>query len=151
MLAIIHFRESNFQTEIGKGPVRQNGDGGVFQNDPPRQYQNALNARLGLALNEDKFDDALIIAAYLLKEKEPKLSTTTTDESIIKNAFWGYNGKGKYQQNSYNNSFYVMNKWDESRKGMMVCGSVVQNGVRKQVSREDRQFGAFPLWYALKH
>ena len=117
--------------------------GGAFQNDPP-------------VPGDDDFETAARIAGDVLQKKaRGMLTQETEDQDLIKDAFWGYNGRAKWQ-GSYDRSSYVMNKFDANHmgddgKGMLLKGTLRANdGSRVFINHPDSKYGAWTMYAYLK-
>lgn len=129
MLAAVHFRESSLSTVTR--PF-----GGPFQFTPP------------LRQGEERFEIGASLAASFLQNKSGgRLTSETTNPEIIKDAFWGYNGRA---YGSAENSPYVMSHSDESHRNMRIRGTVLgRNGERIRVDTVDKRVGAYPYYLEL--
>ncbi len=128
-VAAVHFRESNLSTSTIP-------HGGPFQFDPPR-YQGEEDFAVG----------AKMAARHLQEKSGYRLSPDTKEDLIIKDAFWGYNGRA---YGSHNQSPYVMNQFDGAHQDMKIKGSVINNqGKRVHVDHPDTRMGAFTFYNEL--
>lgn len=130
MLAAIHYRESSLST-------KSRAHGGPFQFDPPL-YQGEEDFTIG----------ARLAARFLQNKSSYRLNPNTENINIIKDTFWGYNGRA---YGSSNNSPYVMNQFDNSHQNMRIRGTVIdQRGQRFRVNSIDKRLGAFTFYCELK-
>lgn len=107
MIAGVHFRETNNSRVTPK----TNTDDGVYQIITKNYPYPA-----GETLTDEQFLQETIDAAKFIQGKvENKLTTTTNDANLIKDAFWGYNGRA---YGSFDKSPYVMNNFDENHENM---------------------------------
>lgn len=130
MLAAVHHRESGLST-------KSRPHGGPFQFDPP------LNKG-----EEDFTVGAFHAARFIQGKSHNRLSVDTKDEHIIKDAFWGYNGRA---YGSHDNSPYVMNKFDSEHQDMRIRGSLINaQGERVRIDVADKRMGAYTFYSELQ-
>ncbi len=143
MLAAIHYLESSLST-VSPGP------GGAFQMDPPPDDAHLARVlgRYGLPVQhvEDDFLTAAVVAADHLQQKVLyRLHADTTDEALIKDAFWGYNGRA---YGSADDSPYVSN--DPPVRILNVHGTYLDaQGVRRAVNGPFAKHGAIFVYREL--
>jgi hypothetical protein len=143
MLAAIHYEESSCRT-ASPGP------GGPFQMDPPPSAERlqTILGRYNLpvrAVEEDFLTAAVVAADHLQGKVRGRLQPGTTDEALIKDAFWGYNGRA---YGSADNSPYVAN--DPPRRVLRVRGTVIAaDGRRIRVDTPYRKHGAIFVYREL--
>lgn len=143
MLATIHYEESSCRT-ASPGP------GGPFQMDPPPTPARlqAILARYNLpvrTVEEDFLTAAVVAADHLQGKVRGRLRPGTTDEALIKDAFWGYNGRA---YGSADDSPYVAN--DPPRRVLRVRGTVIAaDGRRIRVDTPFRKHGAIFVYREL--
>jgi hypothetical protein len=101
-----------------------------------------------LALGVNDFYAGGILAACFLRNKTgPVISPECADE-VIKDAFYGYNGR-KY--GSADRSPYVMNGFDKAHYPMRLRGTIPDGkGERIWVDREEKNPGAYTIYKQLK-
>jgi hypothetical protein len=143
MLAAIHYEEHSCDP-TSPGP------GGPFQMDPPpsdTRLQEVLGRfNLPFMHVEEDFLTAAIVAANFLQGKVMgRLHPDIGDEALIKDAFWGYNGRA---YGSADNSPYVSN--DPPTRVLRVRGSVIgADGQRIFIDREYAKHGAIFIFREL--
>lgn len=131
MVAALHYRESSLSPE-------RRGHGGPFQFDPP------------LNRGEEEFDVGAFFAAKRLQQiSRLRLYPNSTDEAVIKDAFYGWNGRG---YGSFDRSPYVMNFFDAEHRNMRIHGTILNSntGERFRVDRQDANLGAYTVFTELK-
>lgn len=138
--------------------------GGPFQFDPPPQAHVAydlltmftdLSAAEKKAIVAKGVNDfhagAYLAACHGRVRCRPKITPNCTDAEI-KDFFWSYNGRAKYQ-GSADGSFYVMNGFDKAHDEMLIVGSIpdknAPNG-RRRIRTKDKRPGAFVVYKQLK-
>lgn len=137
--------------------------GGPFQFDPAptRQkliwllstYTNLPNKDI-INMADKGVDDftvgALACAGWLRHKVTPRITPDVSD-AVIKDAFWGYNGRA---YGSAEKSPYVMNGWDEARMEMMLTGTIPDKdrpGHRIEIKpRPEKRPGAFCVYKQLQ-
>jgi hypothetical protein len=131
MLAAIHYRESSLSTA-------RREHGGPFQFDPP------------LNQGEEEFDVGAFFAAKRLQQiSRFRLYPSSTDETVIKDSFYGWNGRA---YGSFDRSPYVMNFFDDQHRNMRIHGTILNNlGERIRVDRSDSNLGAYTVFIELKN
>lgn len=131
MLAATHYRESSLS-------IKTNPQGGPFRFDNTEHHEG-----------EEEFGIGAYYAARLIQQKSGyRLAPNTEDPHIIKDAFWGYNGRA---YGSYDKSPYVMNKFDGDHENMRIKGTDIdENGNRFSVNIRDEQLGAYVVYLELK-
>lgn len=152
-VAAVWYRES-FSVTSPRTP------GGPFQFDPvlqPVTIRNLLNfftklpeleiqhyARKGV----NDFETGALCAACWLRLKTKPVITPHVSDEVIKDAFYGYNGRA---YSSIDKSPYVMNGFDEQHLNMMLRGTIPDGqGDRKRVEIVDKRPGAFTVYKQLK-
>ena len=104
VLAAIHYRECNNNSN------RSLLNGGTFCN-------NANGTRCSACDNGATLENDMRCAARLFKEKANKSSIAEDDYDIIKDAFWGYNGRA---YGSADASPYVANNFDSNHMNLRI-------------------------------
>jgi hypothetical protein len=134
--------------------------GGPFQFDPvlqPVTIRNLLKFFAHLPAPEieqyarkgvNDFETGALCAACWLRLKTKPVITPTAADEVIKDAFYGYNGRA---YGCAAQSPYVMNGFDEQHKDMVLRGTI-PNGIggRKQIEIIDKRPGAFTVYKQLK-
>lgn len=89
------------------------------------------------------------MAAQFIQEKSGfRLDHKKNDDSVVKDAFWGYNGRA---YGSADKSPYVMNKFDDQHQDMHIHGTVLNEaGKRIHINNVDKKMGAFTFYQQLK-
>jgi hypothetical protein len=135
LMAAIHFREHN-----NDNSAPPNGQG-------PWQLKSLYDSARGtgdqatLQRIQD-FRESSFLAAKVIQEKSGnKLTYDTTDDTTIKDAAWGYNGRA---YGSADRSPYVMNNFDENHKNMPI---ITRDG--GGVDGNDTRNGAFTVYVIL--
>lgn len=161
-IAAIWYRES-FSVTPPKTP------GGPFQFDPAPSDNHALSlldrytnlsqeAKADIiAKGVNDFEAAAYLAACHMRARCTPKITPESPDADIKDLFWGYNGKAKYQKTA-DGSFYVMNGFDEKHNGLRIHGSIPDGkGGRKRITdsqgkegRPETRPGAFVIYKQLK-
>ncbi len=153
-MAALWYRESGCRTAIHSRP------GGPFQFDPPPGPERirgllarhsslppAEVARLAQTGVRD-FETGAFTAACFLKEKMGGCLTADAEDSVIREAFFRYNGTG-YGTND--KSPYVMNGYNEAYQGMKIRGTLPDGkGGRIQINHTDTRPGAYVVYRQLK-
>lgn len=134
--------------------------GGPFQFDPPlsgTKIASLLKARTNLTAKEievfahkgvNDFETAAFCAAAFLQEKVNGRLTLNPTDSLVKDAFWAYNGRA---YGSVEKSPYVMNNYDADHKDLRIIGTIPNpDGTRKKINVIDRRFGAFTIYKYLR-
>lgn len=152
-VAAIWYRES-FSVTPPKTP------GGPFQFDPV--LDTASIRRLLLRFTSipesqiekyahkgmNDFETGALCAACWLRLKTGPIITPAVTDEIIKDAFYGYNGRA---YGSADKSPYVMNGFDEMHRDMILKGTIPDGrGGRKKVAIIDKRPGAFTVYKQLK-
>lgn len=135
MIAGIHFRET---TNSRITPTHNTGDG-VYQ-ILTKNYPYPAGQELS---NEDFLVETVDAANFLNGKVENKLTKDTTDVALIKDAFWGYNGRA---YGSADNSPYVMSNFDEAHKNMPI---IREDGGSPTLPGDTRN-GAYTTYVILK-
>lgn len=133
--------------------------GGSWQFDPPPTDwsihslldrftlfpQDMKNQIVAKGIND--FYAGGVIAACWFRTKTARVVHAGADDSTIKDAIWGYNGK-KY--GSADRSPYVMNGFDAAHYPMREIGTVPDgHGGRVHIDQLDHQLGAFTVYKQL--
>lgn len=152
-VAAVWYRES-FSVTPPKTP------GGPFQFDPvlqPETIRNLLKffTRLSSAEIEqyaskgiNDFETSALCAACWLRLKTKPVITPEASDEVIKDAFYGYNGRA---YGSVDKSPYVMNGLDTAHKDMVLRGTLPDGkGGRKRVAFIDKRPGAFTVYKQLR-
>ena len=152
-VAAVWYRES-FSVTPPKTP------GGPFQFDPvlsPATIRQLLKRFTRLSVLEieqyaskgvNDFETGALCAACWLRLKTKPVITPTVSDEVIKDAFYGYNGRA---YGSVENSPYVMNGFDAQHLNMRLRGSIPDGkGGRQQISKIDKRPGAFTVYRQLK-
>lgn len=153
-MAALWYRESGCRTTITSRP------GGPFQFDPPpgpERIQGLLSrhsslppsevARLAQAGVRD-FETGAFTAACFLKDKMGGCLTADAEDSVIREAFFRYNGTG---YGTADKSPYVMNGYNEAYQGMKIRGTLPDGkGGRIPINRADTRPGAYVVYRQLK-
>jgi hypothetical protein len=152
-VAAVWYRES-FSVTPPKTP------GGPFQFDPiPNRdvllglllkfthlKPSEIKAYLDKGVND--FEAGAVFAACWLRLKTKPVITPDVSDDVIKDAFYGYNGRA---YGSADRSPYVMNGFDEKHKDMVLRGTIPDGkGGRKRVEIVDKRPGAFTIYKQLK-
>lgn len=151
--ASLWYRES-FSVTPPKTP------GGPFQFDPVlgqesiklllRRFTRLSEAQIGEYASKgvNDFQTGALCAACWLRLKTGPVITPNVSDAVIKDAFYGYNGRA---YGSADRSPYVMNGFDESHRDMILRGSIPDGkGGRKRVAIIDQRPGAFTVYKQLK-
>lgn len=152
-IAAIWYRES-FSVASPKTP------GGPFQFDPVpsgatlqkllQRFTPLSDTEIAryVSLGVDSFEAGALFAACWLRTKvKPVISLSVSDE-IIKEAFYGYNGRA---YGSSDQSPYVMNGYDAAHLNMVLRGTIPDgNGGRRKIQIMDKRPGAFTVYKQLK-
>lgn len=148
MLASVWVRET------GK-VVYTSNSGGPFQFDPPpaegrrrsllSKYTTLDSTQIEHYSKSSVFDfeAAAFLAACVLQDKVTGKLTINASDELVKDAFWGYNGR---YYGSAEQSPYVMNGYDDSYLGMKVKGTI--DG--KPVNIVDKNPGAYVMFCQLR-
>jgi hypothetical protein len=152
-LAAVWYRES-FSVTPPKTP------GGPFQFDPvlqPVTIRNLLSIFTSLSTDEiqqyarkgvNDFETGALCAACWLRLKTKPIITPRVSDEVIKDAFYGYNGRA---YGSADKSPYVMNGFDAKHTNMLLRGTIPDgHGGRKRVVIIDKRPGAFTVYTQLK-
>ncbi len=152
-VAAVWYRES-FSVTSPKTP------GGPFQFDPvlqPVTIHNLLKFFTKLSEFEiqqavrkgvNDFETGALCAACWLRLKTKPVITPNVSDEVIKDAFYGYNGRA---YGNADQSPYVMNGFDEKHRDMVLRGTIPDGkGGRKRVEFVDRRPGAFTVYKQLK-
>jgi hypothetical protein len=152
-VAAVWYRES-FSVTPPKTP------GGPFQFDPvlePVTIRNLLKFFTKLSELEiqqyvrkgvNDFETGALCAACWLRLKTRPVITPNVSDEVIKDAFYGYNGRA---YGSADQSPYVMNGFDEKYLNMVLRGTIPDGqGGRKRVELVDKRPGAFTVYKQLK-
>ena len=151
--AAVWYRES-FSVAPPKTP------GGPFQFDPVlhpvtqrmllKRFTQLSDAEIERYVNKgcNDFEAGAIYAACWLRLKTKPVITPGVSDDIIKDAFYGYNGRA---YGSADKSPYVMNGFDEKHKNMVLRGTIPDGkGGRKRVEIVDKRPGALTVYKQLK-
>lgn len=152
-VAAIWYRESFSVTP----PKTQ---GGPFQFDPIPDKTTLLALLLrftnlkGKAIDQyvqkgiNDFEAGALFAACWLRLKTKLIVTPDVSDEIIKDAFYGYNGRA---YGSADRSPYVINGLDPEHSNMVLRGTIPDGqGGRKRVEIVDKRPGAFTVYKQLK-
>lgn len=152
-VAAVWYRES-FTVQPPKTP------GGPFQFDPTpsRATQLALLVRFTqltgaqiyniIEKGLDDFENAALMAACWLRYKVTPMITPNVSDEVIKEAFYGYNGRA---YGAADRSPYVMNGFDAAHHRMQLRGTIPDGkGGRHPVNIIDTRPGAFTVYKQLK-
>lgn len=152
-VAAVWYRES-FSVTPPKTP------GGPFQFDPVlssatiRQLLRRFTKLPTQAIEQyatkgvNDFETGALCAACWLRLKVKPVITPDVSDSVIQEAFYGYNGRA---YGSAENSPYVMNGLDEQHLNMRLRGSIPDGkGGRIHISKIDKRPGAFTVYRQLK-
>lgn len=152
-VAAVWYRES-FSVTPPKTP------GGPFQFDPvlqPETISNLLKFFTRLSSSEidqyarkgiNDFETGALCAACWLRLKTKPVITPDASDEVIKDAFYGYNGRA---YGGADKSPYVMNGFDENYKDMVLRGTIPDGkGGRKRIEFIDKRPGAFTVYKQLK-
>jgi hypothetical protein len=94
------------------------------------------------------FETGALCAACWLRLKTGPVITPAVSDEVIKDAFYGYNGRA---YGSADKSPYVMNGFDEKHRDMVLKGTIPDGkGGRRKVSIIDKRPGAFTVYKQLK-
>jgi hypothetical protein len=134
--------------------------GGPFQFDPilePAIICNLLKFFTKLSELEiqhyarkgvNDFETGALCAACWLRLKTKPVITPNVSDEVIKDAFYGYNGRA---YGSADKSPYVMNGLDEKHLNMVLRGTIPDGkGGRKRIEIVDKRPGAFTVYTQLK-
>ncbi len=135
--------------------------GGPFQFDPilqPVTIRNLLTFFTPLSHSEiqqyaqkgvNDFETGALCAACWLRLKTKPVITPNVSDDVIKDAFYGYNGRA---YGSADQSPYVMNGLDEQHQNMVLRGTQPDgHGGRKWVAFVDKRPGAFTVYKQLRN
>lgn len=152
-IAAVWYRES-FSVTPPKTP------GGPFQFDPVlnpvtqrmllKRFTQLSDAEIEHYVNKgcNDFEAGAIYAACWLRLKTKPVITSDVSDDLIKDAFYGYNGRA---YGSADRSPYVMNGFDSKHKEMVLRGTIPDGkGGRKLVEIVDKRPGAFTVYKQLK-
>ncbi|MCE3235557.1 MAG: hypothetical protein K0Q50_1737 [Vampirovibrio sp.] len=168
VMAAIWFREYSLQKSPKKNS-KKGIYGGVFQFDPERSQHELRNWLLtytklkgdeqAIQYYLDKgvqdFEACAIFAACLFRSKVKEIITPQVSDEVIKQAFFGYNGKG---YGTVDRSPYVMNGYDAMHMGPEGKGLILR-GTRRDPSSgrvikvpptPDKRPGAFVVYKILE-
>jgi hypothetical protein len=153
-VAAVWYRES-FSVTPPKTP------GGPFQFDPilsPSTIRQLLKRFTKLSVLEieqyaikgvNDFETGALCAACWLRLKTKPVITPAVSDEVIKDAFYGYNGRA---YGSADNSPYVMSGFDAQHLNMRLRGSIPDGkGGRKPISKIDKRPGAFTVYKQIKN
>lgn len=136
-IAAIHFRETN----NSRVTPTSNTDDGVYQ-----VVSKNYTYPAGQNLSDEAFLLETVDAANFLNGKVGnKLTEAMTDAALIKDAFWGYNGR---EYGSADNSPYVMNNFDADHMNMQ--WSYIDPKTGKRIYVDDARNGAYTTFVILK-
>lgn len=99
------------------------------------------------------FESAALLCACWLRHKVKPVITPDAPDDVVKDAFWGYNGRA---YGSADKSPYVMNGYSSRHmgpdgRGMVLRGSIPDgHGGRRQIVTTDGRPGAFTVYKQLK-
>lgn len=152
-IAAVWYRES-FSVTPPKTP------GGSFQFDPIpsaqrlrgllKQFTSLNNSQIEdyVFRGVNNFETGAVFAACWLRLKTGPVITPNASDDVIKDAFYGYNGRA---YGSADKSPYVMNGFDDKHKDMVLRGTIPDGqGGRKRVEIVDKRPGAFTVYKQLK-
>jgi hypothetical protein len=152
-IAAVWYRES-FSVTPPKTP------GGPFQFDPVlnpvtqrtllKRFTQLSDAEIERYVNKgcNDFEAGALYAACWLRLKTKPVITPDVSDDVIKDAFYGYNGRA---YGSADRSPYVMSGFDDKHTDMVLRGTIPDGkGGRKRVEIVDKRPGAFTVYKQLK-